>query len=208
MRTFFIQIDDCQNNTEAIVKVEATNVEEARVKALKALHIAESLYSIDKEEAVALAEELGLPIIGEDGCETDVNDEEDNNDDNKTIKENACDCIALTEYEGGEPVRYTKSDKELQEWLDANEEHSWFPVDNNPGDEEENIYQRALKLNSWEVINWIGEHDMLYEDFCSYFHYKDGDKEPEIDKIVDWLSEHDQAWEDFVAAFGLDDEED
>ena len=72
----------------------------------------------------------------EDGDEED-DENSDEEDDHKTIKENACDCIALTEYEGGEPVHYTKSDKELQEWLDADEEHSWFPVDNNPEDDEE-----------------------------------------------------------------------
>ena len=51
--------------------------------------------------------------------------------DHKTIEENGCDLIALTEYEGGEPIAYTKSDKELKEWLEADEEHSWFPVDEN-----------------------------------------------------------------------------
>lgn len=62
---------------------------------------------------------------------------ENNKEDNKTIKENECDYIALTEYEGGEPVKFTKSDKELETWLDADEEHSWFPVTEDTDDEME-----------------------------------------------------------------------
>ena len=57
--------------------------------------------------------------------------------DNTIIEENDCDCIALTEYEGGEPVSYTKSDKELKAWLDADPEHSWFPVDDDEEDEDD-----------------------------------------------------------------------
>lgn len=62
---------------------------------------------------------------------------QENTDDNTIIKENDCDCIALTEYEGGEPVSYTKSDKELKAWLDADPEHSWFPVDDDEEDEDD-----------------------------------------------------------------------
>ena len=49
-------------------------------------------------------------------------------DDNKTIRDNDCDLIALIEYEGGEPIDYTESDKELEDWLNADKKHSWFPV--------------------------------------------------------------------------------
>ena len=46
----------------------------------------------------------------------------------QTLTDNDCDRIALTEYEGGEPVKYVVTDEDLQSWLDADEEHSWFPV--------------------------------------------------------------------------------
>ena len=78
-----------------------------------------------------------------DNCEAASQEEvveetvEENVDDNTTIKENDCDCIALTEYEGGEPVSYTKSDKELDAWLDADPEHSWFPVNYDDKEEDE-----------------------------------------------------------------------
>jgi hypothetical protein len=47
---------------------------------------------------------------------------------NQTIEENGYDLIALTLYEGGEPVKYTKSDKVLNAWLKQDENHSWFGV--------------------------------------------------------------------------------
>lgn len=46
----------------------------------------------------------------------------------QTIEENGYDLIALTLYEGGEPVKYTKSDKVLNAWLNQDENHSWFGV--------------------------------------------------------------------------------
>jgi hypothetical protein len=46
----------------------------------------------------------------------------------KTIKQNGYDLIALTTYEGGEPIRYTRSDKELNAWLKQDKSHSWFGV--------------------------------------------------------------------------------
>jgi hypothetical protein len=46
----------------------------------------------------------------------------------QTIEENGYDLIALTLYEGGEPIKYTKSDKVLNAWLKQDENHSWFGV--------------------------------------------------------------------------------
>ena len=46
----------------------------------------------------------------------------------KTIKQNGYDLIALTIYEGGEPIKYTRSDKELNAWLKQDKNHSWFGV--------------------------------------------------------------------------------
>jgi hypothetical protein len=48
--------------------------------------------------------------------------------DRQIIKENGYDLIALTIYEGGEPIKYTKSDKVLDTWLKQDENHSWFGV--------------------------------------------------------------------------------
>ena len=48
--------------------------------------------------------------------------------DRQIIKENGYDLIALTMYESGEPIKYTKSDKVLNSWLKQDENHSWFGV--------------------------------------------------------------------------------
>jgi hypothetical protein len=55
--------------------------------------------------------------------------------DTKTIMKNGYDLIALTMYEGGEPVRFTKSDKELNDWLKESESHSWFGVNYENGND-------------------------------------------------------------------------
>lgn len=47
--------------------------------------------------------------------------------DNKTIKQNDCDLLALT-YDG-EIIAYTKSDKELNNWLGLGKGHDWFCVE-------------------------------------------------------------------------------
>ena len=68
---------------------------------------------------------------------TFIDDIEEIVKDHETLIENDCDLIALTEYEGGEPVDYTKSDKELEDWLNEDEEHSWFPVEDDEDCEED-----------------------------------------------------------------------
>lgn len=70
MKTYYIQIDDCQNNPQAIVKVKAANEEEAQAKALEALHIDDSIYTIDKDDAKRMADD-GFIIIDEDGEEVE-----------------------------------------------------------------------------------------------------------------------------------------
>lgn len=84
--------------------------------------------------------------------ESDMMNESDEkqNDDHKTIRENDCDRLALTQYEGGEPVYFTTSDKELEDWLNADPEHSWFPVDLNPEDDDDKVYQ---------IKYWLTEED-------------------------------------------------
>jgi len=74
--TMYVQIDDCQNNTEVIVKVDANNTAEAEAKALKALHAEDRLYVIDAEEAQEFAED-GITVIDEDGDEVDFEEDDE-----------------------------------------------------------------------------------------------------------------------------------
>ena len=73
---YFVQIEDCQNNIVAVVVVEAENTMEAKYKALRALHINDNLYIIDKDEAKEVVENNGIIAIDEDGDEIDLDDEE------------------------------------------------------------------------------------------------------------------------------------
>lgn len=122
-------------DTKHVSDEEAAEADQNIEKPILEKTTTEEINLVVTEETIKVEE----PVDEEAACEA----EEDNNetaiveeiDDNTTIKENDCDCIALVEYEGGEPVAYTKSDKELDDWLDADQEHSWFPV--NYDDEEE-----------------------------------------------------------------------
>lgn len=92
--------------------------------------------------------------------ESDMMNESDDkqNDDHKTIRENDCDRLALTQYEGGEPVYFTTSDKELEDWLNADPEHSWFPVDLNPeDDDDEDLEDEENKV--YQIKYWLTEED-------------------------------------------------
>ena len=80
METYYIEIDDCQNNTQAIIRVEAASLEAAKTKALKTLHRDDEIFSIDKETAQSMSED-GYIIIDEDGEEICL-DEDDEDDDN------------------------------------------------------------------------------------------------------------------------------
>lgn len=96
--------------------------------------------------------------------ESDMMNESDEkqNDDHKTIRENDCDRLALTQYEGGEPVYFTTSDKELEDWLNADPEHSWFPVDLNPEDDddkEESLKENVEENKVYQIKYWLTEED-------------------------------------------------
>lgn len=71
MKTYYVTIEDCQNNPMALVKVKASSEEAAKVKALKALHVDDQLSTLNKEEALEYAEETGMFIIDEDGFEVE-----------------------------------------------------------------------------------------------------------------------------------------
>lgn len=44
------------------------------------------------------------------------------------ITKNDCDYIALTNYEGGKPIDFTKLDMVVNDWL-IDKEHSWYCVE-------------------------------------------------------------------------------
>ena len=142
----------------------------------------------------------------EEDVEYEDGDEENNDDDHKTIEENACDCIALTEYEGGEPVHYTKSDKELQEWLDADEEHSWFPVDDNPEDDEEEEEENPLV--SYDVDDNGVLHIYLDDYILADIQHCGKMSDKKIENLVEEvLEEHGWKWNEDGTATSIDDEE-
>lgn len=60
-------------------------------------------------------------------------------------------------------------------------------------------------INNKSVIEWISEHDQLFDDLCNYFNL-DPDSENIADDIdltdvLSWLSEHVTAMRDFMAEF-------
>lgn len=73
-----------------------------------------------------------------------------------TLRDNDCDLIALTEYEGGEPIHYVKSDEELEDWLKADEKHSWFPVELDESLEKSKEEKKKIK-ESWDGENVIDD---------------------------------------------------
>ena len=70
MKTYFIGIEDCQNNTQAVVKVTAGSAQEARVNALLALHQNDAISVISEDDAEELQEQ-GYLVIDEDGEEVE-----------------------------------------------------------------------------------------------------------------------------------------
>jgi len=63
-----------------------------------------------------------------------------------------------------------------------------------------------------DVINWISEHDQLYEDFKEEFEYeynessgKETNKPNNVEDIIDWLADHETAFEDFIEYFEIPD---
>ena len=72
------------------------------------------------------------------------------------------------------------------------------------------VQNPADLISSQDIIEWISEHDTLYEDFCSFFDYSfdpDTGNEtnvPNKQDIIDWLADHDVAWDDFCTHFNID----
>jgi len=77
MQTYYIEIEGQCSNVLAVIKVKAENEDEAKLKALKALHATEDIYSISKQEAQNLVDDGEVDyMLDEDGCEIDP-DEDD-----------------------------------------------------------------------------------------------------------------------------------
>lgn len=58
------------------------------------------------------------------------------------------------------------------------------------------------KLNKQEILDWISDHELAWEDFVNYFEdiYQSSAEVP-MDEIIGWISEHDELAEDFEARF-------
>ena len=75
--TYYIEIEGQCSTVLALIKVKAENEDEAKLKALKALHATEDIYSVTQEEAQDLIDSGEVDyMLDEDGCEIDI-DEED-----------------------------------------------------------------------------------------------------------------------------------
>ena len=60
------------------------------------------------------------------------------------------------------------------------------------------------KLNKQEVLDWISEHDLAWEDFVNYFEdIYQSSAEVLMDEIMGWISDHDDLAEDFENKFGV-----
>ena len=59
------------------------------------------------------------------------------------------------------------------------------------------------KLNKQEVLNWLQEHEIAWEDFVRYFEdiYQSSVEVP-MDEIIGWISDYDDLAEDFENKFG------
>lgn len=62
----------------------------------------------------------------------------------------------------------------------------------------------ANTLNKQEVLDWLSEHEIAWEDFINYFEdiYKSSSEVP-MDEILSWVSEYDDLAEDFENKFGI-----
>ena len=74
--TYYVQIEDCQNNIQGIVKVNADTKLEAKYKALRALNTDDNIYIISKEDAIETVENEGIYAIDEDGKEIDLEEDD------------------------------------------------------------------------------------------------------------------------------------
>ena len=69
---------------------------------------------------------------------------------------------------------------------------------------DENLSLKENKLNKEEILDWLSEHEIAWEDFINYFEdiYQSSAEVP-MDEILGWISEHDTLAEDFENRFGI-----
>lgn len=68
----------------------------------------------------------------------------------------------------------------------------------------------AFPISVYHIIDFIGEHDMLNEDFERYFGVTLEDftfTDEHINDMIDWLSEHQTAFDDFCRHYGCSEDE-
>lgn len=76
MKTYYIEIEGQCSMVLAVIKVQAENEDEAKLKALKALHATEDIYSISEEEAKQLVDDGEVDyMLDEDGSEIDIDED-------------------------------------------------------------------------------------------------------------------------------------
>ena len=76
METYYIEIEGQCSMVLAVIKVQAENEDEAKLKALKALHATEDIYSISEEEAKQLVDDGEVDyMLDEDGSEIDIDED-------------------------------------------------------------------------------------------------------------------------------------
>ncbi len=77
MKTYYIEIEGQCSMVLAVIKVQAENEDEAKLKALQALHATEDIYSITEEEAKQLVDDGEVDyMLDEDGSEIGIDEEE------------------------------------------------------------------------------------------------------------------------------------
>ena len=80
MKTYYIEIER-QGYTLAVIKVEASTYEEAKLKALEAWHANDDISEISEESALERLQSGDIDyMIDEDGCEVDLEDLEETDD--------------------------------------------------------------------------------------------------------------------------------
>lgn len=94
------------------------------------------------------------------------------------------------------PNTFTKDDKDSM-WVDFTDSISELSdlVD---------TLSESTELNKQEVLDWLSEHELAWEDFVNYFEdvYQPITKVP-MDEILGWISEHNDLAEDFENNFGI-----
>ena len=76
-KIYYIEIERQGGLVLAVVKVDAASCEEAKAKALRAIHETDDIYDVSREAVQDMLDEGSIDyIIDEDGCETDINGNE------------------------------------------------------------------------------------------------------------------------------------